>query len=108
MAQSVWDAALLDCKRTNAVSYNQFANSLAIVGAGDGISNGDSIIATSLERSDVAVNGVLNIGGLQTNNSRVLSTDITPPSVGAARQTYLFMKHLRTAKAFMDNIAVAE
>ena len=108
IAQSVWDSDVLDCKRTNAVSLQGFKTSTA-AGASTGASDGDAVTATSLERNDVSINGVLNIGGLPTNNSRVLSTDITlGGSLGSPAQTYLFMKHLRVCKAYLDNVSISE
>tara|TARA_R110001606_G_scaffold44160_1_gene116009 strand:+ start:348 stop:1616 length:1269 start_codon:yes stop_codon:yes gene_type:complete len=103
LAQSAFDADVLDCKRTNDVSLTSFSDSTA---ASTGAADGDSVCAVSLERNDVAINGVLNIGGLPTNNSRVLAVDID--GVAAASTTYLFMKHLRVVKAFVDNVSVSE
>jgi hypothetical protein len=103
LAQSAFDADVLDCKRTNDVSLTSFTDStVATTGAADG----DAVTAVSLERNDVSINGVLNIGGLPTNNSRVLAVDID--GVAATSTTYLFMKHLRVVKAFIDNVSVSE
>ena len=109
LAQNTWDSDLLDCKRSNAVSYTSFSAS-GQPGAAAGFADGDAIISTSLERNDVQINGVLNIGGLPTNNSRVLSVDMTLPAINPAanRQTFLFMKHLRVCKAYLDNVVVSE
>jgi hypothetical protein len=101
IAQSMWDSGISDCKDLNNVSVDSFKQSTA------GSADGDGITATSLERNDVAINNVLNIGGLPTNNSRVLAVDITF-SQGASRTTYLYMKHLRVVKAFLDNCVVSE
>jgi len=104
-AQNMWDADILDCKRSNDVSPSSFATStLASVGAKDG----DAVVAVSMERNDVRVNGVLNIGGLPTNNSRSLNVDMTLTSKLATRQNYLYMKHLRLVKVYLDNVSVAE
>lgn len=131
IAQSMWDANLLDCKRTNSVSFSQFENGTPVVPnyvaeAGEidavpptvtdvvitqatgGVSDGDAITAVSLERSDISINGVLSISGMPTNNSKSLAVDITLPPVGGARQNYLFMKHMRMVKFFLDNSVVAE
>jgi hypothetical protein len=105
-AQSMWDGGVLDCKRPNAVSYTQFSTSTAPV-ALTGTSDGDGIVAVSLERNDVALNGVLNIAGMPTNNSRVLGCDLEFTSA-TARTNYLFMKHLRVAKFFIDNAVLSE
>jgi hypothetical protein len=95
IAQSMSDGGVLDCKRPNAVSLTTFK-------AGDGI------IAVSLERNDVALNGVLNIGGLPSNNSRVLGLNATLSSSANARTHFVFLKHLRVAKFFQDNVVIAE
>lgn len=95
IAQSMVDGGVLDCKRPNNVSYKHFV-------AGDGI------MAVSLERNDVALNGVLNIGGLPSNNSRVLGISATMPVQVAARTHHVFLKHLRVCKAFQDNVVIAE
>ena len=125
-AQNMFDGGLLDCKRTNNVNVSSFttstdsvANTAAVVtvpsGGGDitlpadgGTLDGMGVYAVSLERSDVAINGVLNIGGLPTNNSRSLSLDLQTAGVAGARTFYLFMKHLRIAKVFLDNVSVSE
>ena len=103
LAQSAFDADVLDCKRTNDVSLTSFLGSTA---ASVGLQDGDAVTAVSLERNDVSINGVLNIGGLPTNNSRVLAVDID--GVATLSTTYLFMKHLRVVKAFVDNVSVSE
>ena len=102
-AQSMWNGGVLDCKRPNAVSFTRFNTSTAPAT----LSDGDGIVAVSLERSDTALNGVLNISGLPTNNSRVLGCDLTF-SAGVARTNYLFMAHLRVAKFFIDNCVISE
>lgn len=104
-AQNMWDADIMDCKRSNDVSLTSFKDStLASVGKKDG----DAIVAVSLERNDVRVNDILNIGGLPTNNSRSLNVDMTLSSKLATRQNYLYMKHLRIAKIYIDNVSTAE
>jgi len=97
VAQNSVDGGLLDCKRMNAVSLEQFL---------DGT---HSVTSVSLERNDVSINGVLNISGLSTNNSRVLSVDqnFSAPLPAGVR-TYMFMKHLRLGKYFLDNCALSE
>jgi hypothetical protein len=95
IAQSMSDGGVLDCKRPNNVSLAQFK-------AGDGV------IAVNLERNDVMLNGSLNIGGLPTNNSRVLAVNGTFTVGAVARTHYVFMKHLRVAKFFQDNVSLAE
>jgi hypothetical protein len=102
-AQSMWNGGVLDCKRPNAVSFTRFNTSTAPAT----LSDGDGIVAVSLERSDTALNGVLNISGLPTNNSRVLGCDLTF-SAGVARTNYLFMAHLRVAKFYLDNAIISE
>jgi len=94
IAQSMSDGGVLDCKRPNGVSKTYF-------------DSGDGIIAVSLERNDVMLNGVLNIGGLPTNNSRVLSVNATF-SDAVAKTHFVFMKHLRVAKFYQDNCVIAE
>lgn len=107
-SQSAWDADVPDPQKTNSVSLNSFKNSTQTIGASTGVADGDAITSTSLERNDVSINGVLNIGGLPTNNSRVLAVNIVTPSSPAVSITYLFMKHLRIVKAFLDNCSVSE
>lgn len=94
IAQSMADGGVLDSKRPNAVSPADF-------------NAGDGIIAVSLERNDVSLNGVLNIGGLPSNNSRVLGLNASFTGA-SARTHYVFMKHLRVVKAFQDNCVLAE
>ena len=106
-AQNMWDADIMDCKRSNDVSLRSFKESTqptTTVSARDG----DAIVAVSLERNDVRVNDILNIGGLPTNNSRSLNVDMTMTPKLATRQNYLFMKHLRIAKVYLDNVSTAE
>jgi len=104
-SQNMWDADILDCKRSNDISLESFKGStLASVGKKDG----DAIVAVSMERNDVRVNGVLNIGGLPTNNSRSLNVDMTLSSKLATRTNYLYMRHLRLAKVYLDNVSIAE
>lgn len=96
IAQNAFDGGILDTKGgINAVSFNTFKGS-------------ESIAAVSLERSDISINGVLNISGLPTNNSRVLSVDATlavAPSVQG--RMYVFMKHISMAKFFLDNTSLS-
>jgi hypothetical protein len=94
IAQSMADGGVLDCKRPNVVSLVNFKG-------------GDGIVSVNLERNDVMLNGSLNIGGLPTNNSRVLAVNATF-SDGPARTHYVFMKHLRVAKFYQDNAVLAE
>jgi hypothetical protein len=101
-SQSMWDGGILDCKRPNAVSYTQFNTNVAAK------SDGDGIVSVSLERSDQALNGVLNTSGNPTNNSKVLSANITYSGAVATRKEWLFMKHLRVAKFYLDNSILSE
>jgi hypothetical protein len=103
IAQSAFNGGILDCKRANAVSPDSF-ESRGVLADRDG----DGITAVSLERNNVSIGDTLNISGLPTNNSRVLAVDITFKSVVAARTNYLFMKHLRVVKAFLNNSVVSE
>jgi hypothetical protein len=104
IAQSMVDGGVLDCKRPNVVNLSGFTGSAS--------DNGDGIIAVNLERNDVMLNGSLNIGGLPTNNSRVLALNATfvaaNPGPELARTHYVFMKHLRVAKFYQDNAVLAE
>lgn len=105
VTQAMWNANTLDYHKSNCVTPTSFINStVATTGAIDG----DALISVNLERNDVAVNGVLNIGGLPTNNSASLAVDITTPTIVSARQNFLFLKHLRVAKVYLDNVATAE
>jgi len=96
VAQNAWDGGVLNCKSgINAVSFRAFEGK-------------ESIAAVTLERSDIRINGVLNISGLATNNSRVLSVDLklaTP--AGAQGRVYTFMQHVSLAKFFMDNTSLS-
>lgn len=107
LAQSTFDSGLMDCKDNNSVSLDSFTN-YTVPGASTGTDDGDSICAVSLERSDIKINQVLNISGLPQNNSSSLSVDITAVGVGSPRTTYLFLKHLRMCKAFLDNVSISE
>ena len=108
--QSMYDSAVIDCQKNNSVSLAQFSEPSDEKDYGHvGVLDGLAQASVSLERNDVAINGVLNISGLPSNNSRVLAVDMTlaaPPT--AAATCYLFMKHLRVAKFFMDNAVVQE
>jgi len=97
LAQNAWDSGILDCKRMNNVSLADFKT------------GGHAICAVSLERNDVSINGVLNISGLSTNNSRVLAVDqqLSDPYNTPAK-TFVFMKYLRMTKLFLDNSALSE
>jgi hypothetical protein len=106
-AQNMWDSDIMDCKRSNDVSLASFKDSTQPTTT-TSAKDGDAVIAVSMERNDVRINGVLNIGGLPTNNSRSLSVDITLPPKQATRQHYLYMKHLRLCKTYLDNCSVAE
>jgi len=110
IAQSTTDGGMVDCSRPNSVTMADFTN-------GEGLavnSLGDGIVAVSLERSDIAINGVLNISGLTTNNARVLNVNFTldlanPVAADAvAIQHNLYMAHLRIVKAFLDNAVISE
>ena len=99
------DGGVVDCKRPNIVSLSAFKGTFQ-----SAVDDSDAIVGVSLERNDVMLNGVLNIGGLPTNNSRVLALNATfdAPQVAGARTHYVFMKHLRVAKFFNDNVVLAE
>jgi hypothetical protein len=96
VAQNAFDGGIIDSKGgINAVSYSAFRTN-------------QSIAAVSLERSDISINGVLNISGLPTNNSRVLSIDATLAAPAAAQgRVYVFMKHISLAKFFLDNSSLS-
>lgn len=106
-AQNMWDADIVDCKRSNDVSVTSFTGSTQPTAAA-AVKDGDAIVAVSMERNDVRINGVLNIGGLPTNNSRSLNVDMTLSQKNATRQNYLYMRHLRICKCFLDNVSVAD
>ena len=96
VAQNAFDGGILDPKGgINGVSFNAFKGN-------------ESIAAVSLERSDIAINGVLNISGLPTNNSRVLSIDATLEKAPTTQgRVYVFMKHISMAKFFLDNASLS-
>ncbi len=94
VAQSAADGGLVNCMSPNGVSLATFL-------AGQGVTS------CSLERSDIALNDVLNVSGLPSNNSRALDVDIRF-GVGADRTTVLYMKHLKVARAFLENVVVSE
>ena len=96
VAQNAFDGGIIDSKGgINAVSYSAFRTN-------------QSIAAVSLERSDISINGVLNISGLPTNNSRVLSIDATLDGMAQAQgRVYVFMKHISLAKFFLDNASLS-
>lgn len=107
VAQSTMDGGMVDCERYNAVGLSDFN------GTGTPLvplQGGDGIVSVSLERNDVDINGVLNISGAPTNNSRLLAVNInfTPPTAPTQIQHYLYMAHLRVVKAFLDNAVVSE
>lgn len=95
VAQNAFDAGVLDCKRMNAVSLDEYKDTM-------------SVNAVTLERSDVAINGVLNISGLSTNNSQVLAFDgqLAAPAAAAGR-LYVFMKHISMVKLYLDNSSLS-
>ena len=95
VAQNAFDGGLIDCRSPNAVGFTTF------------VSGGDGIVSCNLERSSIALNDVLNISGMPTNNSRALDADITFSAV-AARTTTLYMKHVKIARAFLENVVVSE
>jgi hypothetical protein len=101
IAQNACDGGLVDCRTPNAVSLASFRDSSV------GADNGDGVTAVSLERSDIAMNDVLNISGLPSNNSRALDCDITFVA-GSDRTTQLYMKHVKIARAFLENVVVSE
>ena len=103
VTQSAFNGGILDCKRPNAVSLDSFETSGAVAAL-----DGDAVTTTSLERNNVSIGDTLNISGLPTNNSRVLAVDLTYGSAPAARTTYLYTKHLRVVKAFLNNSVVSE
>jgi len=105
-AQNIFDAGILDCKRTNGISPTSFE--LSTAAASEGHVDGMGIYAVSLERNDVRLNGVLSLSGLPTNNSRSLALDVTYDAGGTTRKFHLFMKHLRIVKIFLDNVSVSE
>ena len=95
-AQNSFDGGVLDCRAgINAVSFNAFKGK-------------ESIAAVTLERSDIKINGLLNISGLSTNNSRVLSVDLklATPAAESGR-IYCFMEHVSMCKAFLDNASLS-
>jgi hypothetical protein len=95
IAQNSWDS-VLDCKRPNSVSLAEFKT------------GGHGVCAVSLERNDVSINGVLNISGLSTNNSRVLAVDQQLTAAPAtASKVYVFMKYLSMTKLFLDNASLS-
>lgn len=96
VAQNAWDGGVLDCKGgINAVSFRAFEGK-------------ESIAAVTLERSDIKINGVLNISGLSTNNSRVLSVDLKLATPAASQgRVYTFMCHVSMAKYFLDNASLS-
>ena len=95
IAQNSWDS-VLDCKRPNSVSLAEFKT------------GGHGVCAVSLERNDVSINGVLNISGLSTNNSRVLAVDQQLTAApAAASKVYVFMKFLSMTKLFLDNASLS-
>ena len=96
VAQNAWDGGVLDCKGgVNAVSFRAFEGK-------------ESIAAVTLERSDIKINGVLNISGLSTNNSRVLSVDLKLAAPAAAQgRVYTFLCHVSMAKFFLDNASLS-
>jgi hypothetical protein len=103
IAQNSVDGGIIDCGRPNNVSPTDFLGGTGPAGVGDGM------VAVNLERSDVAINNVLNIGGLPSNNSRVLSVGVNmtaAPADGLVH--YVFLKHLRMVKAFSDNVVLSE
>ena len=121
IAQSTTDGGMVDCSRPNAVSMSEFTNGAGGFGITDATLNalGDGIVAVSLERSDIAINGVLNISGLTTNNARVLNVNFTLdlvspvlpapfPAPALPIQHNLYMAHLRIVKAFLDNAVISE
>jgi len=97
VAQNAFDGGILDCKAgINAVSFRAFEGR-------------ESIAAVTLERSDIKINGVLNISGLSTNNSRVLSVDLKLASPAAQQgRVYTFMSHVSMAKFFLDNCSLSQ
>jgi hypothetical protein len=95
IAQNAFDGGLVDCRDANGVSFPSFQT------------GGNGVTAVSMERSDIALNDVLNISGLPTNNSRALDADITF-SAPAARTTVLYMEHVKIARCFLDNTVVSE
>lgn len=105
LTQSMWDSDVVDCKRNNSVSFDQFQASSAPLAASNAI-DGLAAASVALERNDVSINNVLNISGLPSNNSRVLAVDLQGNAT--ASTCYLFMKHLRVAKLYLDNAVISE
>jgi len=106
IGQNAFDGGLVDCRTPNAVSISSFVAGTPANSADDG----DAVTSVSLERSDIALNDVLNISGLPTNNSRCLDVDLefAPSDPGVARTTQLYMKHVKIARAFLENVVVSE
>jgi len=94
IAQSATDGGLVNCMNPNGVSLATFLS-------------GQGVTSCSLERSDIALNDVLNVSGLPTNNSRALDVDIRF-GTGTNRTTVLYMKHVKIARAFLENVVVSE
>lgn len=66
--------------------------------------NGNSLIAVLLERSDL-----FNLSGVPINNSRVLSARVEYDSlVTRQREMTIFLKYVRLARVFLNNVEVEQ
>lgn len=66
--------------------------------------NGASILTVLLERSDL-----FNLSGVPINNSRVLSARVEYDSTAAVARTFtIFLKYVRLARVFLNNVEVEQ
>lgn len=66
--------------------------------------NGNSLVSVLLERSDL-----FNLSGVPINNSRVLSARVEFSSVAdRARDLTVFLKYVRLARVFLNNVEVEQ
>ena len=105
-------SAVLTTPAASAVTtpYSSGSNSLSFAGLSENaadfdygtFANGNGIVATTLERSDL-----FNLSGVPINNSRVLA--IRAEYEGAAARTVTaFLKYVRLARVFMTNVEVEQ
>ena len=88
-----------------------YQNTTAHVGLGEAASlydygtyaNGHGMIATTLERSDL-----FNLSGVPINNSRVLAIRATFNDDQTPRTCTTYLKYVRLARVFMNNVEVEQ
>lgn len=110
IANTYADAQLPKGKNYTAVGTSSWAEpangriglAASVVGRDGTFANGRSTICCLLERSDL-----FNLTGVPINNARVLNAQATF-GTGTARSVTIFLKYVRLARVFLNNVEVEQ